>query len=561
MKYIEKLAINVVKTTSIIMLTILFIYSIFNTVFLYDIEEHCFFLEDSLIMHIIGIICVLLATIVVYRIFEKVWTYIREEHALILLGFSFLLGMGWILLSQAKPTGDSMYIFEIANSLHAGDTIEFTQGAYMYFCPNQKGIVLFCYFLQMLAGTHNYLFFQFLNVCALVISQWFIYKIVLYISENLKLSMLILLTEVCFLPAIMYTSFTYGTMLGFVCVAGAIWLSCKFWKEKKVCHMVFASMLMALSVWLKSNYLICLIGLLLVSIVYALKNTDWKTILFPIVIVIFYLMVLGTSEAVLDELTGGLSRENAFIATAYIEMGLQESTRAPGWFNGYAYKVVQDNDYHKELYEEAVNEDLKESISNFIENPDYAYSFFAQKIISQWCEPTFQSMWIVLVRESLLEQTSILRYWLVAPYSGANILLRDVLNVFQTLIYFGALIYALFEKRKNIIDWTGLIIVLGGFLFHIMWEGKAQYTINYFMLLIPYGIIGLYYLTKRMNALLNDRRTVFPSAESRTIGRREIKAFMLPMMVVVIMVILIIAGVSFANVDDIIYYNNFMIFG
>ena len=37
----------------------------------------------------------------------------------------------------------------------------------------------------------------------------------------------------------------------------------------------------------------------------------------------------------------------------------------------------------------------------------------------------------------------------------------------------------------------GMIIVIGGFLFHTLWEVKAIYLYQYFMYLLPYAACGL----------------------------------------------------------------------
>jgi len=42
--------------------------------------------------------------------------------------------------------------------------------------------------------------------------------------------------------------------------------------------------------------------------------------------------------------------------------------------------------------------------------------------------------------------------------------------------------------------WEALIpgiIFIGGFLFHLVWEAKGQYTVCYFVLLIPYAWMGI----------------------------------------------------------------------
>ena len=560
MKYLEQIAISVIRLVSVIMLTILCVFSMFNTTFLKDIEEHSFFLDDNPLVHLVAVFFVIVLAIGMTSIVTKYRNVIKQELTTRMLGCSFLIGVGWILISQVESVGDSLAIFSVANDLHNGDLSEFGRGGYMYMCPNQEGIVLFCYFLQAIAGKNNFLLFQFLNVCALVISQWAIYKIVEFFTKNMKLAMAVLMAEICFVPAIIYTSFTYGTLLGFAGITLAVWNACRFIQTKNLRYVLFATIAMAFSIFFKSNNLICLIAMVLMGVVYACKNCNWKTILFPVLMVIGYLLISWGTDEILDNLTGDLARDNTFSAMAYIEMGLQESYMAPGWFNGYAYEVCSENNFDEAQYSTVINEDMRESLTYFANNPDYAYDFFSKKIISQWCEPTFQSMWIVLVRESLLEQTSIIRYWMVAPYSGANILVRQVLNIFQTIIYFGALMWVLRSRKSNIFSWIGMVMVIGGFLFHTMWEAKAQYALNYFLLLIPYSVVGLYYLAKSIVKLKDSEQRMLLLKGIKGDRKHLIEMGVFVTLMLIICGILICNGVSFANEEDILNYNLFMIY-
>ena len=42
----------------------------------------------------------------------------------------------------------------------------------------------------------------------------------------------------------------------------------------------------------------------------------------------------------------------------------------------------------------------------------------------------------------------------------------------------------------------GIVIFLGGYLFHFVWESGASYTIPYFLVLIPYAVKGYLDLTR-----------------------------------------------------------------
>ena len=51
------------------------------------------------------------------------------------------------------------------------------------------------------------------------------------------------------------------------------------------------------------------------------------------------------------------------------------------------------------------------------------------------------------------------------------------------------------------------MIFIGGFIFHLFWEAKGQYTITYFVLLIPYCVKGLMDMTDEIaDGILNLER-------------------------------------------------------
>ncbi|MDD5872364.1 MAG: hypothetical protein PUD90_02710 [Clostridia bacterium] len=77
---------------------------------------------------------------------------------------------------------------------------------------------------------------------------------------------------------------------------------------------------------------------------------------------------------------------------------------------------------------------------------------------------------------------------------------RFILDIFQTLVYAGTFAW-LWYGRKNITFEQMIlgICLIGGFLFHIVWEAKGQYTMVYFLLIIPYAVEGWRRLTLQNN--------------------------------------------------------------
>lgn len=67
-----------------------------------------------------------------------------------------------------------------------------------------------------------------------------------------------------------------------------------------------------------------------------------------------------------------------------------------------------------------------------------------------------------------------------------------LLNDLQTLIWAGALLYVLLRwNSRNLYELMGAVVFLGGYLFHMIWESGASYTIPYFAALIPYAVCGM----------------------------------------------------------------------
>ena len=64
-------------------------------------------------------------------------------------------------------------------------------------------------------------------------------------------------------------------------------------------------------------------------------------------------------------------------------------------------------------------------------------------------------------------------------------------NAFQNLLYLGAFLFCIFRKKgKSLPVYLGLIGVLGGFLFHMIWEANSRYIFLYSLLLLPYAARG-----------------------------------------------------------------------
>ena len=78
-------------------------------------------------------------------------------------------------------------------------------------------------------------------------------------------------------------------------------------------------------------------------------------------------------------------------------------------------------------------------------------------------------------------------------YTGKlHVIAETFMNLYQLLMFVGALAYVWsLKKNTDVSKLVLLICILGGFLFHILWEGKSQYIISYFPLFLPCASMGI----------------------------------------------------------------------
>ena len=131
----------------------------------------------------------------------------------------------------------------------------------------------------------------------------------------------------------------------------------------------------------------------------------------------------------------------------------------------------------------------------------YAFDFFSKKILSQWNEPEFESIWVSKVKSHTVPVDGGLGK---AVYEGSlGQLLALHFNLYMQIVYllFAVGIYLMFINKKTNIETMLLpLVALGGFGYHLLFEGKSQYVLTYIPLLIPVAAYAL-------NAILEGKYT------------------------------------------------------
>lgn len=180
-------------------------------------------------------------------------------------------------------------------------------------------------------------------------------------------------------------------------------------------------------------------------------------------------------------------------------MGLQTGEFAEGWNNFYNRDVYWDNDCDIEKAAELSRASIKESIDNFLKNPKYCAKFFYNKICSEWMNPSFDAFneiqRITVQNPNTWIHYSVPARWFLHRSPGKSLdathfILNEYLRIYELAVFAGTILY-LIIRRLHVTDCFFIIVFIGGFMFHIFWEAACQYMLPYFVLLIPYGIVGL----------------------------------------------------------------------
>lgn len=249
------------------------------------------------------------------------------------------------------------------------------------------------------------------------------------------------------------------------------------------------------------NYLIVLIAMATAIVYDMFLNKNWKKALIYFAVLIISISGLKMGSNVLLKSIVGSEWSDGVPYEAWFAMGLQEGVRAAGNYNGYNREVYMNNGYDSQKTKEEAQENVKESLHAFMDDPGYALDFFVQKTASQWNNPSCGALSNSGEKESGSS-------WMVnsVQAGGGRVVLNYFLNLFQTWILLGVVCYLALEKDKSDFEWIFLLIFLGGFFFHMLWEAGARYAFPYYLLLIPYGGMGLSLLERKLERAIGKKR-------------------------------------------------------
>lgn len=492
---------NIILILAFGIVLLLFLQSVYGSVTV-DANEKVIFLKDVMILNII---------MIVIFIFVAVW--IKKKRGIPVPGERFLhkvtivymiLMLGLVVCLQVMPRADQLKCLAVAESLCKGEYYDWASGAYCNIYPNQNGFVLILVALMQIFGFKNWMVIQVLNIPALVISAAACAKTILMLFEDKKFARYTYLFLLTFFPLNCYVTFVYGTLLGLAAATTGIYFIISYWKEARRKKGFLGILLIAFAVICKSNYLIFLVATIGILLYDGVVNARYQSGLMCLCAIMVYLGSSLCISVVIETVTGQ-EQAGGIPSAAWVAMGLQESERGPGWYNGYNARILQEHDFNVNAAKKSISEEISQRLQCFWENKTYALNFFGRKTASQWNDGTFQGFWVNNIQKErrMVIWAPITEQWMETG-TIINDFLIGIINCLLSVLWLGVLAFLWYcRKDTTVYQLIFCIVFLGGFIFHLFWEAKGQYTVVYAYLMIPYMIKGY---QKILHSLCRERK-------------------------------------------------------
>ncbi|MBQ4082235.1 MAG: glycosyltransferase family 39 protein [Clostridia bacterium] len=423
--------------------------------------------------------------------------------------YVMVLGLSWIYTVQSVPAADSGEIFRTAQCVIAGDwSLFYNSGndfygdmSYFNLYPFQLGYVFLCEGVMRLFGSDTAMPLEVLNVIALAALYAGLQMLCHRLFRRPALTLILTLLLAACLQPILFTTFVYGNLPGFAAAVWACWFLLLFTgtdKPRRFWLLIPIILLLCLSVLAKYNNLLWVVAIALYLLIDGIRRRKLHCLLTAALVAVAPLLC---QQAVIRsyEHRSGASLGDGVSQLLYLEAGLNESPMAPGWYNDRGRYVFVELNGDQEAISEQARAQLDTRLKELADDPRYTLDFFRKKVLSQWNEPSYQSLWVSQVKGHYNGHPAE-GSWLDNLYNGkANVRLYDWFNFYQTAVFLFFSVAMVFLLRRAPLGTAPLLTVLAGAaVYHLLFEAKSQYCLTYFILIVFFAAYGLYEIARRL---------------------------------------------------------------
>ena len=424
------------------------------------------------------------------------FNFVLGSAALLMLG---VFGLVWVLSVNAKAESDGAVLLKIASSIIAGDYSSVAKSGenlhyYLVRFPYQCGLLAALELLVRLFGENGALFAaRILNVCLLISSYAALLMITDRVFHNERITFLTILLLCVAVQPLIACTFVYGLIPALAFCIWGIYFVVRFLQDGKWICMIPAAILFAFAALVRSNAWIAILAVIIVLILSSIRKKTWLPVLLAVLIAVLSapLPQLAQSgyEKKLDT-SFGIGYPKSY----WIAMSLQDGWKASGW-HVFEYQSLMEKTYGEDVagIDRHAKGDIQKGLTELAGNPNELKTYLFEKMVSQWNEPTFMSVWITKSVDSYAQPGDLTKL----VYSDSfDTLFRFAEGKIVKILYLGFMLCAASMLRKRTEEQLLLpLILLGGVLFHMIFEAKSQYVLEYLPLLAPVAAFGIFSLS------------------------------------------------------------------
>ena len=424
----------------------------------------------------------------------------------VLLLWTALLGLAFILTTKISAPWytDSFHVLQAAKAAALNDYSALDD--YFVRFPFQLGFVLyvegFLRVLLLIAPTlpegYYFLALQGVNLLWLLLMYHALIRLsVLLLDGERGGRRTALLLFLC-LPAVLSCTFLYGNVPAFACGTAALWAFAAFLRGRRWRDGVLTGLLLALAVLLKLNLMIFLAAVLILWGIDLLRRFELRSLVCFALCAALVLGVRSVPQSIYER-RSGKSFGDGIPMLAWMAMGFSEGHAAPGWYKeDNTVTAFKNSGNDGAATKENAKRVLSERVGQFADDPKAALTFFSTKLVTQWNEPSYESVWVNQVHDSYGEKGAL--YDALCERGEQRTL--GFMNQVQQLVFLGTLLALLRLWRKKDVNACLLfVVILGGLTYHLLFEAKSQYALPYYILMYPLAAYGLDGATEKLRRL------------------------------------------------------------
>ncbi len=430
--------------------------------------------------------------------FRELWLYLFF-CALYLLGGGLLISNVGEVLRE-----DPLRVYETARQFAVNDYQALEAGGYIFHKLHQLGLVTYERILGLVSFDVKFLFW--INLLLVNGINYLTYKLAdLTFAHNRRVNVVTICLSYLFLPQFFFVVFAYGLVPGFFFMLLGIYLIERYFRDKKWYQWLLAVSCVAVAALLKSNYLIAGITMGILCFLQFWKKREKILLLIALLSV---LVPVGAQKTLplVYQLETGMEINAGEPMLTYVAMGINPMNEGigPGWYDGSNYMWYKDTGYDNQATAQKAKDCIENCFVVYRQDPVGSAKFFMRKIVSQWCEPLFQSVWSGPL-EVMGQQAETEGLRKLYRGEGAEPILRICMKALLVLVNVLALGYLFVKRKEKPGTEYAYVFFVGGFLFHLFWEAKSQYIYPYVFVLLPSCAWMVVYLYEKLTKVLSKK--------------------------------------------------------